>query len=60
MDKPDLTELMQLQLITLMRIYDAQLMILHHLNEEAFNHIETKHKNFDYIGYMPFIEKEEE
>lgn len=57
-DVPNTEEILGMILITNMRIYDALFLILKHLNGGYAAKMDEKHEFFQYIGTLPFVEKE--
>lgn len=58
-NEPSEKDYLQMILMTLMRIYDTNLIILAKLDAEMLNNIEKLHKDFNYIGPKPFVDKDE-
>lgn len=56
---PSLEELMQVLIVTNMRIYDTLLSLLAEQNFEAAKKVIEYHNKFDYLGPLPFLEPDQ-
>lgn len=56
--KPEIEEVLGMLLITNMRMYDALLLLLKHFDAEIALQLDKKHELFQYIGTLPFVEKD--
>jgi len=54
---PEPEDLLQMQLVVSMRIYDTLLTILRLQNAEIANKLIAVHEKFEYIGPLPFWEE---
>lgn len=52
-------EYLNMLLITSMRIYDIQLLLLCQVNQEAAEKIKEKHENLDFLGPDPWKSEDE-
>jgi len=59
MSNPSTEDLLQMQLVASMRIYDTLLAILHAQNPEAAKKLISEHEKFNYVGPLPFLEEDE-
>jgi len=58
--KPEIEEVLGMLLITNMRMYDSLLLILKHFDSEIAVELDKKHELFQYVGTLPFVEKDPE